>query len=71
MTDFTAHWHWPQWAFVILTILSLLITADRHGKEMLVTAGPEKGEVQRYNFGVSLIRAATWLFILIAGGFFA
>ena len=69
--DFTAHWHWPQWAFVIWIVLSLLITADRHGKEMRTAAGPEKGEVQRHNFGVSLIRAATWLFILIAGGFFA
>ena len=70
MTDFTMHWLWPQWAFVVWIFISLMLDADRHGKEKRHPAGPEKGEVQRYNFGGSLMRAALWLFLLIAGGFF-
>lgn len=71
MMDFTANWGWPQWFFAIWMLLSMLVSAMQHGDERLVGAGPRKGQPERYNFHVSTVKLAMFLFVLIAGGFFA
>ncbi len=60
MTDFTNSWDWPQWTWLILAFLSLLINTGSHGKPR----DPHNGFVALLSFGLVL-------FILIAGGFFA
>ena len=59
MTDFTSNWDWPQWVWVVLMFLSLLLAAGEHGKPH----GP-------YNFPMSFLSVCVSVFILIAGGFF-
>jgi len=52
-------WGWPQWTYVILTVIALLIHAAMNGK-------PLTGE---YNFALRLMGAAIYLSILGFGGF--
>lgn len=58
--DFTQAWSWPQWTWVIVVVLGLIIDAAEHGKP--------KGE---YNFPMGLIGKVIAAFILICGGFFS
>ena len=60
MSDFTAHWHWPQWTYLILLLLSLLIHGRKHGEPR-----------DPYNGFEAMIAFGVCLFILICGGFFA
>lgn len=69
--DFTASWGWPQWTLLILLFLSFAIKASQHGKEKLETVGERKGLPERYNGFLAIGAFALWMFILIAGGFFA
>lgn len=69
--DFTASWGWPQWMLSALLFLSFLTVAAQHGKPMVETTGDGKGEPKTYNAFMAIARFALWIFILIAGGFFA
>jgi hypothetical protein len=71
MMDFTATWGWPQWAILVMMVLSLMIFASKHGDERLETSGERKGKPERYNAFVAIIRFGIIMFILIAGGFFS
>lgn len=51
--------HWPQWVFLALTFIGLLLTVHDHGK-------PRKPD----NAWVTLITTAITLWLLAAGGFF-
>ena len=58
--DFTANWGWPQWTWLILMLLSLIMSAGEHSKPR-----------ENHNAFLAFIRFGLMLFILIAGGFFA
>lgn len=68
--DFTAHWHWPQWAIVALLFLGFVFSSTMHGKPRVQTTGDEKGQPERYNAFAAMSRVTLWVFILICGGFF-
>ena len=55
----TANWGWPQWAFLALAVLTLLVKVVLHGKPR----EPNNGFYAIIDFGIGM-------FILIAGGFF-
>ena len=59
MTDITANWHWPQWTWFILAMLSLLVAVTRHGQPR----DPHDGFGAIISFGLAV-------FILASGGFF-
>lgn len=71
MSDFTQHWHWPQWAVVALLFIGWTYRTSQHGKPMLQISGDEKGQPVRYNGFAALSRVVIWSAILICGGFFA
>jgi hypothetical protein len=58
--DFTTNWGWPQWAYAILMLLSLIVGTAMHGKPRPAYDG----------FG-TLISFGIAAAILTAGGFFA
>ena len=57
--DFTTNWGWPQWTYLIMCIISLLISAGSHGKPR----EPHNGFVAFVAFGIAT-------FLMIAGGFY-
>lgn len=59
--DFTSTWHWPQWTWLILALLTLIVHAGNHGQPR---TGEFNGFVGFLNFGLAL-------FILACGGFFS
>lgn len=69
--DFTTTWHWPQRAFVFWLFAGMMMAANNHGKERRETSGPNKGEVEKHNAFVVMMRCALIVFFLICGGFFA
>lgn len=69
--DFTATWFWPQWTVVALLFVGFAMNATRHGKPRLVEYGADKGKPEARDGFTALARVAIWLFVLIAGGFFA
>lgn len=67
----TATWGWPQWTILVLWFLGFGLTAMKHGQQRLVETGAHKGEPEKYNGFLALSKVALWMFVLIAGGFFA
>lgn len=55
-----ANWAWPQWTFVSLVAVNLLLAAHLHGKPR-----------EPHSFFVQLVALASWLPLLYFGGFFA
>jgi hypothetical protein len=53
-------WDWPQWAYLGLLFLALVLVAGSHGKPR-----------EPHNAFYSFLNAALVLFLLTAGGFFA
>jgi hypothetical protein len=56
---------------ITISFFSLAIFAMKHGDERLETAGPRKGQPERYNAFMKFLAVLVTYFILIAGGFFA
>lgn len=71
MSDFTAGWGWPQWTLLTLLFLGFVLTVSQHGRPRLQNSGPNKGLAEEHNAFHALARFALWMFILVAGGFFA
>lgn len=71
MMDFTAHWHWPQWTFVSILLIGLIMSAAQHGDDKVYSAGPGKGNPVKYNGFIALIKFAVIIAILVCGGFFS
>jgi hypothetical protein len=59
MTIDTSSWGWPQWACIVLILLSFASSAGLHGKHR-----------HPHNAGWAFIDLSISLFVLIAGGFF-
>ena len=53
------NWGWPQWAFVVIILLGIGLSAAFSGKEM-----------KRGSFGASLLGKIIQTVILICGGFY-
>lgn len=64
----TSHWGWPQWAMLVLLFLGLALHTVNHGKPKI---DKETHEPEEYNGFVGLVRFCLFLFVLIAGGFYA
>jgi len=58
--DITLHWHWPQWTYLTLILLSLASHCRKHGQPR-----------DPYNAFDALIAFMITIFILTCGGFFA
>ena len=71
MTDFTQHWHWPQWVFLIGLLARAIYHVSHGGRVIVYTDSDRKGEPMRYNAGMAILQTGIWLAVLIAGGFFA
>lgn len=56
-----AHWAWPQWTYIVLIGLNIVIAAFLDGK-------PKN---QNYSFALAVLAGATSLFVLASGGFYA
>jgi hypothetical protein len=56
-----SHWHWPQYAALVVIGTNLFCYAALNGK-------PKTGE---YNFPLQLVSAAFSMWMLWAGGMFA
>ena len=69
--DFTATWHWPQWAFLFILLMRLAWLSSNHGKPMLEIAGEDKGKPRKYNGFTAITTTVIWVSILICGGFFS
>lgn len=54
------HWGWPQWFFVTVYAINVLIHADLHGR---VKTG-------KYSAPATIVASAIGIFILYKGGFF-
>lgn len=70
MTDIFADWSWPQWIFLTLLLLGLMLTASRHGQPRLIETGQKKGQPEEYSFPMTITKYLAWILILSAGGFF-
>ena len=53
------NWGWPQWAFVVIPLLSISISAAQSGKEETHSS-----------FGVFLVAKVIQAIVLICGGFY-
>ncbi len=55
----TEHWHWPQWTYAVILILSLLVMAAQHGDN----------RTGKHNAVLSLVVSLLTAWILHEGGF--
>jgi uncharacterized membrane protein len=57
----TFHLGWPQWIYIVLMVIGLFVSIERHGR-------PREGT---YNGVASIISAALGIALLYWGGFFS
>lgn len=56
----TSNWGWPQWLYLSLMLVGLIVHAYMNGKP----------RVGKYEFGPHLVAVLISIFILTKGGFF-
>ncbi len=61
MPEFLQVWSWPQWAYIVLMLISLMIYAAMHREVM---------DKPNYNFRMKCVAILLGIIILTSGGFF-
>lgn len=56
----TSNWGWPQWSYLTITVIAIVLAAAEHGE-------PKTGN---FNFGTFMLSIFVAMFLLVSGGFF-